>query len=220
MNTWPISIRRETDRVYIGIPDYLGDGRPGTVLGTTPSLEEVAGDEWTAEILRVLLPFDRTWAWCTQSSIFRRSGLRSTTAPAVVDPVRLEGVVSRSRLLRPTTLAFVPASTPAHQETVVTWAGADTEQIPDHIWVAPDLASRWHVDEILDWCEDPARWTNLASVSQRPAERLLILFDRQISCSVPAAADDDVMSSLGRLAARWTLTLVEGAVDFAWPTHR
>src|SRR3569832_1877288 len=93
MNTWPISIRRDADRVYLGIPDYLGAPLSSPVLGTTPSLEEVAGEEWTADVLRVLLPADRVWAWCSQSSIYRRSGLPATKAPPLIEPSRLARVV-------------------------------------------------------------------------------------------------------------------------------
>jgi len=34
-------------------------------------------------------------------------------------------------------LSFVPANVPGAQETVLKWAGVDTDQIPDHIWVSP-----------------------------------------------------------------------------------
>jgi len=72
----------------------------------------------------------------------------------------------------------------------------------------------------MDWCEDPAPWTNLASVAQQPAERLLILFDRQISCSLPSSAADAALSGLAQLAVRWNLSVVEGRADGAWVAHR
>lgn len=219
MNTWPISVRRDAERTYLGIPDYLGEANARPVLGTTPSLEEVAGDQSTADILRVLLPFDRAWAWCTQSSIFRRSGLATAKAPAVVTPASLRAVVSRSRLFHSTTLAFVPGDAREPQETVITWSGTDTEQIPDHIWVAPAVSPPWHVDDMMDWCEDPARWTDLDSVQRQPAERLLVLFDRQISCSVPASTADQITSDLVVLATKWKLSVVEGRAEDVWPAH-
>ena len=216
MNTWPISIRRDADRVYLGIPDYLGASLSSPVLGTTPSLEEVAGEEWTADVLRVLLPADRVWAWCTQSSIYRRSGLPTTKAPPLIEPSRLASVVSRCRLFHPSILAFVPATVPGAQETVLKWAGVDTEQIPDHIWVSPAGDCQWTTDQILDWCEDPAQWTKLASVAQQPAERLLVLFDRQISCSLLSSAADTAWAGLVQLATRWQLSVVEGRAEAAW----
>jgi len=165
MNTWPISIRRDPDRVYLGIPDSVGDGGSGPVPGVSPSLEEVAGEEWLAAVLRLLLPGDRAWAWCTQSSVYRRAGLPTRQAPALVDPNHLGAAVTRSRMFHATTLALVPGGSSDAQAAVIDWAGADTEQIPDHLWVAPAAAGSWDVDEILAWCEDPARWTNLASVA-------------------------------------------------------
>jgi len=196
MNTWPISIRRDPDRVYLGIPDSVGDGGSGPVPGVSSSLEEVAGEEWLAAILRVLLPADRAWAWCTQSSVYRRAELPTRKAPALVDPNHLGAVVTHSRMFHATPLALVPGGSSEAQAAVIDWAGADTEQIPDHLWVAPAAAGSWDVDEILAWCEDPARWTNLASVAAQPAERVLILFDRQLSCALPAAAADGVTSAL------------------------
>jgi len=145
---------------------------------------------------------DRNWFACT------------------IDPSRLDAVVSRSRLFHPSTLAFVPANVPSAQEAVLQWADADTEQIPDHIWVASAAGRQWNTDEIMDWCEDPARWTNLASVAQQPAERLLIPFDRQISCSLPSFAADAALSGLAQLAVRWNLSVVEGRADGAWVAHR
>ena len=153
MNTWPISIRRDPDRVYLGIPDSLGDGHSAPVPGAASTLEQVAGEEWAAAILRVLLPADRAWAWCTQSSVYRRSRLPARKAPAVVDPNHLGAVVTHRRLFRATTLALVPGGGSEAQAAVINWAGADTEQIPDHLWVAPAAAEPWDVDEILAWCE-------------------------------------------------------------------
>jgi len=220
MNTWPISIWRDRDRAYLGIPDYLGDGYFPPEPGSVPTLEEVGGEDWTADILRVLLPTERAWAWCTQSAVYERAGLRNSKAPGVVDPDQLAAVVTHSRLAHGTTLAFVPGHSAEAQQAVMNWAGADTEQLPDHIWVAPDHAQPWDVDEILAWCEDSAQWTNLASVAKRPAERLLILFDRQISCALPAAAVDGAMSRLGELATRWKLRVIPGRVDDVWVTRR
>lgn len=220
MNTWPISVRRVADHVHVGIPDFLGDGRSAPVPGTTPSLEEIVGEEWTGEILRILLPSDRAWVWCTQSSIYQRTGLPRTKAPAIVDPATLATVVTRTRAFHPTTLSFVPALDREAQDAVLYWAGSDTEQIPDHIWLAPAPARPWNADEILSWSETPSRWTDLASVSALPAERLVILFDRQLSCALPASTADDVMADLARLAESWNLSVVSGPDDRVWATHR
>jgi len=153
VNTWPISIRRDPDRVYLGIPDSLGDGYSAPVPGAASTLEQVAGEEWVAAILRVLLPADRAWAWCTQSSVYRRARLPVRKAPAVADPNHLGAVVTHRRLFHATTLALVPGGSSEAQAAVINWAGADTEQIPDQLWVAPAAAEPWDVDEILAWCE-------------------------------------------------------------------
>ena len=57
-------------------------------------------------------------------------------------------------------------------------------------------------------------------MAQQPAERLLVLFDRQISCSLPSSASDAAWSGLVQLATRWQLSVVEGRAEAAWVAHR
>ena len=57
-------------------------------------------------------------------------------------------------------------------------------------------------------------------MAQQRAERLLVLFDRQISCSLPSSAADTAWSGLVQLATRWQLSVVEGRAETAWVAHR
>ena len=44
---WPISVRTEGDRTFIGIPERTGDGGPLRVDAGFPTLEEIGGDDWS-----------------------------------------------------------------------------------------------------------------------------------------------------------------------------
>ena len=61
MRTWPVAVHRTAHRVFIGAPDRLGSGSEYRNL-EAPSLEEVAGEGWSAQVLARMLPADRAWA--------------------------------------------------------------------------------------------------------------------------------------------------------------
>src|SRR3954471_16301660 len=124
MRTWPISRTTRDGWTCLGIPDRLGTGAPGT-SETFPTLEEMAGDDWSAAVLAAILPVDRAWAWWTRSEVYRSTKLPTTSAPDEIDPGALDRVVARRMRLDGMTLAFVPARDSASQETVAHWAGSD-----------------------------------------------------------------------------------------------
>src|ERR1044071_1078426 len=107
MDTWPISVRVDGDHTFIGIPDRLGDGRPYRDGDTYPTLEEIGGEDWSAELLAEGLPRERAWAWWTRTEVYRDSQLPQTAAPAVVDPRGLASVVAQRLFLRRMTLAIL-----------------------------------------------------------------------------------------------------------------
>jgi len=53
MRTWPISRTTRDGWTYLGIPDRLGTGALWKSGDTFPTLEEVAGDDWSAAVLGV-----------------------------------------------------------------------------------------------------------------------------------------------------------------------
>ena len=216
MNDWPITVESNAGWTYLGIPDRLGDGRPRRADDTFTTLEEIAGEDWSAAILRELLVDARVWAWCTRTEAYKASRLPAERAPDRVNPRTLAGVVTRRWLLQGMTLAFVPAQDAAARDTVLEWAGADSEQIPDVIWTAPD-DGEWDPETIMSWCREPAAWTDAASARQQPAERIVILFDGRICCALRSAAATPTIARLGALAARWRLSVIPGPKEYAWP---
>jgi len=216
MNTWPISRTTRNGWTYLGIPDRLGSGGLWKSGETFPTLEEVAGDDWSAAILRAILPDDRAWAWWTRSEVYRSTKLPTTSAPDDVDPGALDRVVARRRRLDGMTLAFVPARDSASQETVAHWAGSDVEKIPDHLWTGPDSA-KWASEAIVAWCGDAAQWSDPATAPHQPAERIVTLFDNQIFWAGAAPRAAVAFARLEELATRWGLSIVDGPLGYAWP---
>ncbi len=220
MNTWPITLHIDGERASLGIPDRLGDGRPWRAGDSFPTLEEIAGESWSADVLAQLLPADRAWAWWTRTETYRLSGLPTTAAPAAVNHRTLAEVVARRLFFKRMTLAIIPAGRTREQDIVREYADVDTEQVPDHIWTSPDGADTWDIEQIVTWCGDPAQWTDAASAARQPAERIIAIFDNQISCAVALAGARAAMARLEALAATWRLRLIEGPAEYAWPVKR
>src|SRR5881392_1361358 len=95
MNAWPITVAARGEWTYVGIPDRLGTGAPWRIDETFPTLEEVAGDDWSGAILREILQPERAWAWWGRTDIYKSTGLPRSPAPDVVDSGTLAGVVMR-----------------------------------------------------------------------------------------------------------------------------
>jgi hypothetical protein len=216
MNTWPVAVYKSGERTFIGIPDRLGDGQRYREVGRIPSLEEVCGDEWSSELLSRLLPTERAWAWWTRTEVFQETHLPSASAPALLDLRALTGVRSRRLFLRRMTLAIIPRDRAEEQKHVLQWAGQDTEQIPDHIWTAPNGIEMWDVKHIISWCSHRSMWSNPALVAQQPAERILVMFDGYVFCALTPEEGERAIGELSRLAESWKLHLIPGAAEYAW----
>jgi hypothetical protein len=219
MNNWPITVETNAGWTYIGIPDRLGDGQPLRADDRFPTLEQLAGDNWSGAILRQLLAEPRAWAWWTRTESYKGAGLSGQRASDRIDPAALTTVAARRWLLQGMTLAFIPGPDASARDAVLEWAGADSEQIPDAIWTATD-DSPWEPDAIMSWCRDPTTWTSAASAREQPAERIVILFDGKMFCALRSAAAAATLSRLHDLAARWGLSVIPGYSEYAWPKVR
>lgn len=117
MRTWPISRTTRDGWTYLGIPDRLGTGALWTSGDTFPTLEEVAGDDWSAAVLGAILPVDPAWAWWTRGEVYRSTKLSTASAPDEIDPGAVDRVVARRMRLDGMTLAFVPARDSARKSS-------------------------------------------------------------------------------------------------------
>ena len=99
-------------------------------------------------------------------------------------------------------------------------AGLDTEQVADEIWTAPSGLAAWRPDDIVRWCDDPRRWSDIEQVAGQPAERMVIIFDNQISCALLPDSAPAIMTKLRDLATRWRVQVVPGPSAYAWPAPR
>ena len=208
----------DSGRTFIGIPDHLGDGQLLRAGDDWPPLEDMCGEDWSKAVLAQLLPRERAWAWWTRTALYRKTNLATVSVPDTVDLANLQRLETRSLLLRRMTLAIVPANDQSAQDDVLYWAGADTEQIPDHIWTAPSTPT-WNVDHVVSWCDDPAAWTDRQATARQAAERVVTMFDRRICCAVSADAADEIMRQLSVLADRWHLRVISGPSEYAWPSR-
>lgn len=220
MDTWPVTLRTDGDRAWLGIPDRLGEGRPYRLGDSFPTLEEIAGENWSAEVLAQLLPPDRAWAWWTRTEFYRLSGLPTMAAPAVVDLRKSADVVTHRLLLKRMTLAIIPPGRAREQDAVREYAGVDTEHEPDQIWTSPDGADTWDLQEIVGFCKNPAKWTDARSAAQQRAERIVVMFDNEICCASTAAAARLALQRIEALAATWRLRVIQGPDEYAWPVKR
>jgi hypothetical protein len=216
MNTWPISRTTKGGWTYLGIPDRLGSGGLWQPGDSFPTLEEVAGEGWSSSILSALLPAERAWAWWTRNDAYRSTKLPTTSAGDDIDLGELEQVVVRRMRLSGMSLAFVPARDLASQQIVTHWAGNDVEQIPDHIWTAPN-AAQWSSDEIVAWCRDADQWSDRTTIPRQPAERIVTLFDNQVFCAVREEQAPQISSRIAGLASTWNVSIIDGPLEYTWP---
>jgi hypothetical protein len=169
MNTWPISIALQAERLWLGIPDHLADGGGDTDVAKLPTLEERCGESWSQQLLRVLLPQDRAWAWWTRNAIFRRSKLSAANAPERVFPQRAVQVLRRNVWMHQMSLCLIPSADALAQQAVLDWAGVDTEQIPDHLWSAAANEREWDLEQISAWYRARAGRTRSPLLRSRPS---------------------------------------------------
>jgi hypothetical protein len=215
MKTWPIAVHRAAERTFLGIPDRLGAGGSYRDL-EAPSLEQVAGDGWSEELLGRLLPRRRPWAWWTRGAVVKQAGLPSTAAPRRIDLRTIAATCSRRFRLRGTGLVIVPPAATSDQELVLAWADQDTEEIPDHLWSAPDGLDEWNTDEIARWCSERAAWSDPSSLAGLPAERVLSMFDGYVFVALAPPATEEAVAALGALADRWGIAVGAGRPEYAW----
>jgi hypothetical protein len=176
IDTWPVSVRAGGERTLLGIFDPLGNGAD---LPGGPTLDEIGAEDWSGQVLAQLLPAQRTWAWCTQTSVYRKSGIEGRRAPKSIELSQVREPLAESLMLKRMTLAVVPPAAPTARSAVLKWAALDTEQIADHLWTAPDSIAPWDIEEIMAWCLDSQRWGNPGTLASHPAERIITMFDGQ-----------------------------------------
>lgn len=220
MDTWPISRREGAQRTCLGIPDRIGDGRGWEGPDTWPTLEALAGDDWTGAILQSLLPAHRTWMWWTRSELYRQAKLPTTKARDRFEVEELTAVVARKFHLRGMTASFLPPDAAEERRALLYWAGADTEPSPDHIWAARSMSVVWDVDQIAAWCAHRDRWSDPETLPIEVVGRCVTMFDGQISCAVRPSEADGAMRALSQLAGQWHLRIIAGAPEYAWPVAR
>jgi len=217
VDTWPISVRTEGERTFIGIPERLGDGGSWRVDDQFPTLEEIAGEDWSEAVLDVLLPGDRTWAWWTRTDTYAKTGLPKARAGDDVNPAAVTEVLVHRQFWRGMTLALIPPSRPREQGLVRHWAASDTEQIPDHIWTAPDAIGGWDLEAIAAWCFDRDAWGDPRTIASQPAERIVTSFDGALFCGLSTDAAKVALHDVTALSERWRLRVIAGRPEDAWP---
>jgi hypothetical protein len=113
-------------------------------------------------------------------------------------------------------LIAVPPNDAANQRKLLAWAGADTEQVADQLWTAPDGEAAWELDDIAGWCLDPRRWADPAEVVTRPVERVVTLSGGYVYCAVARGVGEQLRGDLEALATGWGLEVIAGAEQDAW----
>lgn len=220
VSTWPVSTGVAGRLALVGLPQRLGDGALPTraTYDRFPSLETIAGSDWLSQALGVLLPTDLAWAWWTPARNPGLAGLGRGVLPRVVVLASLDRVLGRTWHWRGQTLAILPPGASEAQSLVLEWAGIDTEQGPELLLTAPPQLANWDSESIRAWCVDRSAWRDPAAVARLPAERLVVLFDGDAYCALPAEGAPALHESLSRLAARWGLRVIPGPLGMAWPT--
>jgi hypothetical protein len=206
---------RDEQRTLLRIPDRVGDEKTYWDEHAT-TLEELAGETWSGDVLAQLLRRERTWAWWTQTRVFDRTGLASEKAPADIDVTQLRSVQRRNLFWKNMTLVVIPPRETNAQDVVCKWAGLDTEQVPDAIWTAPDGLVTWDTERIVAWCQEKEAWSDPRSLSEQPAETILLLHDADIFCAMPSNMADAAWAALVALAERWGISVTTASPDFAW----
>ena len=217
--TWPMAVRETDNRVLLGLPQRLGDGKPlrHATYDTFPSLEAVVGDIWLSRVLSSLLPPGRAWAWWTRTG---NGGLKQLSArrSASALSVELAGeILVRRKFWRGMALAVIPPNRSDAQEIVLDWAGIDTEDKPEFIFAGPPEQTTWDCSEIEDWCLDRSAWREPATIDKLPAERIVVLFDGDVYCACLPAQTAPTIQAVEALATSWGLSVIAGPVEMAWP---
>lgn len=218
---WPVAIQRRNDTVLIGIPQRLGDGSlpaPGDVE-RFQSLEAIAGSTWFEQTIALLLPRDRAWAWWLPSRSPALAALGCQSMPRRVMPKSLGAAVCRRWLLCGAALAVVPPGRTVLQDRVLEFAGFDTEQMPEFIWVIAHDDAKWDPKAMARWCRDRSAWQDPASLAATGAERIVAMFDGQLHCWLPAEHSLGLQQGLRDLARTWQVNIIEGPAGLAWPTE-
>ncbi|GAB6904561.1 hypothetical protein DESC_740024 [Desulfosarcina cetonica] len=218
--TWPIAVQETQSLTFLGLPQRLGNGMPPTreTYDRFPPLDAVAGDDWFARILSVLLPRTVVWAWWAPS---RTRGLKAITAhtmPADIPLTTLTYAVKRRWLLHGRTLVMVPPALHEAQNQVLEWAGIDTERAPELLLAAPSSCRIWKSESIFSWCRNRTAWKDPSAVAEVPADRVVVMFDGDIYCALPASQAPAQLQALHALAATWGLEVIPGPMEHAWPS--
>ncbi len=162
------------------------------------------------------MPSNRPWAWWTRNEVFKNSKLEAKRASDRVTPWSTPEVLLRSVWMRQMSLCFVPANSEAAQRAVLEWSGVDTEQVPDHLWTAPDGQAEWDLDAIAGWCSHAERWKDPACAVEQRAERIVTLFDGHVYGMLDREAAGRALQELTELASLWSITVEWGEASDAW----
>ena len=214
MHQWPIAVDADPQCTFFGIPAYVHD--PSAAESHFVTLEEIAGEQWSQSLLSRLLPGGAAWAWWTRTEVFRRSGLATGRAFESIDPAALREVQAQRFFWRGMTLAFIPAADSETQQRVLYWAGVDTEQSADQLWVAR-ADEQWQPSQMSAWCSDPTQWRQRRAAAAQPVQMLVIIFDSCFYCACPGQNAERVLAVLHGLAAQWQVQVVNDDAQRAWP---
>jgi len=219
INTWPIATRKSGEFLLIGVPQRLGGGTVPTAQNyfTFPSLEEVAGEDWQAKILEILLPKSHAWAWWVPSECKGLKQLAPAGAPDRISLDSLTAVVAKRWLLRGRKLVVIPAENIQAQAVALEWAGMDTEQQPEFLFAFSPESKAFDLQQLGEWCADRERWSDPTMLASLGVDQVVMMFDGAIYL----AASDELglhnVEGLKRLAGLWGLHVIAGAAEMAWP---
>ena len=203
--SWPIAVRSAGARALIGIPERLGDGslpQPST-FGAFPTLEEIAGEDWRAEVIRVLAPDTAAWAWRTRAAVVKSSGIETLPMPPQVDLSKATKSLLRQRFLSRLALVIVPAGDKSAQQRVLEWTGIDTERDPDFILTARQDLGVWDPTPIERWCDQRGAWARADTLNDLPVDRAIVVFDGDLFCALGSADAEGALEGVRGLAATW-----------------
>ena len=214
MEFWTIATAQLKGHTLLGIPERVR--LAGAHAEPWLTLEEKVGDEWLAELLGRLMPKDRPWAWWTRNEVFKNSKLEGKRAPDRVEPWSTTEVLRRNVWMRQMSLCLVPTNGDAAQRAALEWSGLDTEQIPDHLWTAPDGCGQWDLDAIASCCSDAGRWKDPTCAAEQSAERIVTLFDGHVYCVLEQSGAERALHEFNELARTWSVTVEWGDASDAW----
>ncbi len=113
-------------------------------------------------------------------------------------------------------MVFAPARSEA-QQVILRWADADTEQVADVMWTAPDGEQPWIVDRLFDVCKRAAPNVSPEAFLPAAAERSLVMYDEFIHVAVSPPSAAELLGQIQQLAAGWSLETIPGPDEYAWP---